>query len=351
MSKSIDVQKILNLYAKHISVNNIVRDTGYSRTTILKHLKQKGAWEDRGPNIDVDQIIDRYQNKNQSVQTISSEMKISRTTVVKYLTLNNIEIRDNTKKVDAAQVIKLYKDGLLIKDIVKIVGFSEDTIRKHLKKNKIPINNHTVLGTVNHKDVIKFYKSTKNLVKTALKFDVGVGSIKKILIKNNIPFGPARWDRKNDSEIIKLYKDGLSAYEIGDKFGFCHTTILKNLKRLGINKDDKKPTNMSKSLFSRIKTNANIRKLDFDITSKYIYELFLKQNEKCALSGLEITLPKCNADIQFGQFTASLDRIDSSKGYTEDNIQWVHKKINIMKQDMSDTQFIDFCKTIAEFNS
>jgi hypothetical protein len=49
--------------------------------------------------------------------------------------------------------------------------------------------------------------------------------------------------------------------------------------------------------------------------------------------------------------TASLDRIDSDKGYAEDNVQWVHKKINSMKQTMRDELFIEMCKRVAAHNS
>jgi hypothetical protein len=48
--------------------------------------------------------------------------------------------------------------------------------------------------------------------------------------------------------------------------------------------------------------------------------------------------------------TASIDRIDSSKGYEEGNIQWVHKHVNFMKRTYSQDYFIDMCKKIAEHN-
>lgn len=48
--------------------------------------------------------------------------------------------------------------------------------------------------------------------------------------------------------------------------------------------------------------------------------------------------------------TASLDRIDSSKGYVEGNVHWVHKDINIMKWDFPLETFIKMCKFVAENN-
>ena len=37
----------------------------------------------------------------------------------------------------------------------------------------------------------------------------------------------------------------------------------------------------------------------------------------------------------------SLDRIDSSKGYEENNVQWVHKDINLMKNKYDNKYFIE----------
>lgn len=91
------------------------------------------------------------------------------------------------------------------------------------------------------------------------------------------------------------------------------------------------------------------RKLDIDI--HFIWELFLKQNRKCALSGVELTFPKNNNKEEYKKSTASLDRIDSSKGYTKDNVQWVHKDINKMKNVFSNDYFIKMCTLVSKNHS
>ena len=50
--------------------------------------------------------------------------------------------------------------------------------------------------------------------------------------------------------------------------------------------------------------------------------MFLKQNKKCALTGLDIWFGISTKEKTHGkkEQTASLDRIDSSKGYTKDNV-------------------------------
>jgi hypothetical protein len=96
-----------------------------------------------------------------------------------------------------------------------------------------------------------------------------------------------------------------------------------------------------------VRRHARDRKHSFDITIEDAWEKFQTQGGKCALSGLEIYLPSKHK----APFTASLDRIDSSKPYTSDNIQWVHKRINIMKNKFSEKEFIEFCKAVAQHNS
>ena len=87
--------------------------------------------------------------------------------------------------------------------------------------------------------------------------------------------------------------------------------------------------------------------LELSITKEYIWELFLKQDRKCKLSGLELKFPISNKDRNYN---ASLDRIDSSLGYIENNVQWIHKDINMMKRIYNNEYFINMCKLIAENN-
>jgi hypothetical protein len=59
------------------------------------------------------------------------------------------------------------------------------------------------------------------------------------------------------------------------------------------------------------------------------------------LTGIEIFFDK-------EETTASLDRVDSSKGYIQGNIQWIHKRLNWMKGDMSELEFRQWCKRVVD---
>lgn len=96
-------------------------------------------------------------------------------------------------------------------------------------------------------------------------------------------------------------------------------------------------------LFKQWRSGAESRNIYFDISVEDILGLWNKQNGLCALSGIEL---KNNEDI----FNASLDRIDSDKEYTIDNIQLVLKEVNYMKQSLSQEYFINLCKKISNNN-
>jgi len=86
-------------------------------------------------------------------------------------------------------------------------------------------------------------------------------------------------------------------------------------------------------------------KIALTIDKEYAWNLFLEQGRKCKLSGIELKFPTYGKDKAW---TASLDRIDSSEGYIDGNVQWVHKDVNMMKRTYTQEHFVTVCKRIAE---
>lgn len=100
--------------------------------------------------------------------------------------------------------------------------------------------------------------------------------------------------------------------------------------------------------FTNIIRSAKTRNYEFDITIEDLWQLFLKQNKKCALSGLDLNFSITRKDKTLQ--TASVDRIHRGLGYVKGNIQWVHKRINLMKNILSDKDFIFFCQMVSNKN-
>jgi hypothetical protein len=107
---------------------------------------------------------------------------------------------------------------------------------------------------------------------------------------------------------------------------------------------------ISGGYFSSIKCKARNKNIPFDITIEQAWELFLKQDKKCALTNFPLTFSE-SRHVEAEKQTASLDRIDSSKGYIVGNIQWIHKQINYMKHMMSQETFINWCQLVVNHTS
>jgi hypothetical protein len=97
---------------------------------------------------------------------------------------------------------------------------------------------------------------------------------------------------------------------------------------------------IGKNYWNNLQRGAKSRNIKFEIDINFAWELFEKQNAKCALTGWS---------LEFGKYkTASLDRIDSMLSYIKTNVQWVHKDINKAKQDFTEQHFISMCKAVVE---
>jgi len=117
-------------------------------------------------------------------------------------------------------------------------------------------------------------------------------------------------------------------------------------KSCGCDKPNYSFKDMPSCVYERLLFNARVRDIEIAVSSEDIYNLFLKQNGICALSGMPIILGQTDQEFRKGIPTASLDRIDSEKGYCVDNIQWVHKQVNFIKQDLKNEELIGWATKI-----
>ncbi len=105
--------------------------------------------------------------------------------------------------------------------------------------------------------------------------------------------------------------------------------------------------NICGDYWCRIVNNAKIRDKIFNITPEFAWDLYLKQNGKCAISGLPIIFPPPGKINRYA-FTASLDRKDSKLDYEESNVWWVHKDINNIKWKLDLDYFYNLCLRVTQ---
>lgn len=105
---------------------------------------------------------------------------------------------------------------------------------------------------------------------------------------------------------------------------------------------------ISGRVWADIKYKALRRNINFNVTAEDLWKQAIKQNYSCNLTGVKLNffkgINKTNRIIG----TASLDRIDSARGYEIDNIQWVHKDINMMKLSHTPERFLELCYMVVD---
>jgi hypothetical protein len=102
------------------------------------------------------------------------------------------------------------------------------------------------------------------------------------------------------------------------------------------------------TFLSKYRNHAKRRRIEFDLSIEYLDAIFVEQDGKCAISGIPLSLE------HYGYRTgcnASIDRIDSSKGYVPGNVWWVDKRVNIAKQELSTEQFVELCQTVVRYQN
>lgn len=86
---------------------------------------------------------------------------------------------------------------------------------------------------------------------------------------------------------------------------------------------------------------------EYNITLEDLRNQWILQEGICPYSGIKLELSTHTKKSYDPLLIASLDRIDSSKGYIVGNIQFVSKSINFMKGELTHEDTIRLCKIIA----
>ena len=109
--------------------------------------------------------------------------------------------------------------------------------------------------------------------------------------------------------------------------------------------DDQITHRILSGLYSDTKKRAKQKGLKFELKLTDIFELFNESKGKCPISGVPF-LKECPEKYFRNPYKPSVDRIDSSKGYTLKNIRLVSCFVNMCKNEWDDSIFNEFMKGI-----
>ena len=89
------------------------------------------------------------------------------------------------------------------------------------------------------------------------------------------------------------------------------------------------------------------KKFDKEVSPNDLMEIWNNQNGKCAYTNIQLILP-CSSDYNESNnnFKASIDRIDSNKPYSINNIQFTSVTVNYLKNNMIESDITQFFNII-----
>lgn len=142
---------------------------------------------------------------------------------------------------------------------------------------------------------------------------------------------------------MRVNREGYKISETERECTNCGTMFLKTSKTVALcnkcNSERVKCTDPEVKMLQRAKNRAKLKGLEFDLTVKDIIIPKL-----CPVLGIELV---CKSGISGGQKNSpALDRKDSKKGYTKDNIQVISHLANMMKSHATEKELITFANWI-----
>ena len=96
--------------------------------------------------------------------------------------------------------------------------------------------------------------------------------------------------------------------------------------------------------FRRLKRRGK----EVTITLESLKEIWDSQKSTCPLTGWTLELPTQSKNYKLKLKTASLDRIDNSKGYVQGNVRFVSVMFNFARNTFSDEEVVEFARAVAK---
>ncbi len=240
-------KEICEKYKSGMSGIELIKSYGVSHTAIYGVLCKNGVTirSNRfAPNNQQIQEICRNYEDGTSGPQLAKKHGTSIMTILKVLRENSVNIRSPSKRVLDEQQIKeiigKYKNKVSATKLAKEYKTTVSTINKTLHRNGVIIRSNTsfehMLDKKQQSDMVDLYKNGLSETKIANKYNITQGVVHKILIKHKINFRTHNISPLENKiiEIIIKYQDGTNSRVLADEYGVSNGTITKFLRRHGV---------------------------------------------------------------------------------------------------------------------
>lgn len=97
--------------------------------------------------------------------------------------------------------------------------------------------------------------------------------------------------------------------------------------------------------YTTTKSRAKEKVLDFELTREFLMDIYNEQKGLCFYTLLEMRI--ATEGIK-NPYNLSVERKDSNKGYTKENVVLCCDIVNIMKNNSSIEEFLFFCQKVID---
>ncbi len=302
-------EQILSLIPENLTMKEMRIRLNISQYTLLNIIKKfnlhqiikiKGAKNASNEEID---LLKKMINEGRNLTEVARALKRNRQVIVQMCALYDINhifknavIRTLSDKEEEI-ALKMFKEGETLADISKVLKCDATFLSKTLKK----------WGFIKHRTMI-----------TELNLKLN---------KENKRFCPVC---KSVKDICFFHKNKPS------KCKSCWSNYhIEKEKLMRINKDAR--LILARRLCA-CKTRSKQLEMKFNLDLEFMINLLEKQKGLCFYSGKTLSMSTDQLE------TLSIDRVDSSKGYTKDNVVLCCTIVNRMKLDFTQKDFKQYIK-------
>lgn len=269
------------------------------------------------------EIARLYLEEKKSIAWLAKMFHCERHRVSDILIEIGVKVRpiDDNLREKRERVLDMYNGGASRHKISIELGLCKESIVKLLTEEKIPIRDDRSLGDqLDWIDVGRRYKEGESLVVLGRKFDVTPTAILYGLKKIGVVI-------RNFKESVDLKTAQIAAVKASK--GFAHFDLVK---------------------FNGWRGAAEFRNMEWALTPFGIEEVYQRQQGRCYYTGLEMLYANNRSamkKIVNSPLVMSLDRKDSSRGYTKDNVVLCCVFINYAKSDFDYDEFVELLARIG----
>ena len=103
-------------------------------------------------------------------------------------------------------------------------------------------------------------------------------------------------------------------------------------------------------MFAATKKRSAEKNLEFDLDRQFLKDLYANMPDKCPVLGIKLERAEIGSGEGQIDSSPSLDRINSKKGYTKDNVKIISSLANRIKQDATADQIEKVWKYLKKFS-